>query len=46
LTIWHCILSAELIKNALLQIVFLAILPTEKSILYDDGGLKQKNFRA
>jgi len=28
LTIWHCILSAELTKKALLQTVFLAILTT------------------
>jgi len=28
LTIWHCILSAELTRNALFQTVFLAILPT------------------
>jgi len=28
LTTWHCILNAELTKNALLQTVFFEILPT------------------
>jgi len=30
MTIWHCIFSAELTKNALFQTVILAILPTGK----------------
>jgi len=34
LTIWHCILSAELTKHALLQTAFSAILPTGLYTLY------------
>jgi len=36
-TTWHCILSAELTKNALFQTVFLAILPTGIYLYYIDN---------
>jgi len=36
LAMWHCILSAEVTRNALLQTVFLAIFPTGLKVTYSE----------